>query len=1039
MKTIEGYSLSNHQKRIWKLQEFNEDTLINHLSIRIEGSISIPKFAESLTKCIEEHEALRTCLQEMEAREYPLQVIKEQGLFSFSSPSSLNGGSLSDDLSEHTAIDKLKSKNGPTVHFEIKNIQQEVYELAAYGLSIFIDIRSLASIIQQAFRLYEDDKYTASHESIQYIDYSEWQNELFQDEEFKIEMPPIQSVLPYEKRNEQSNRVYSEQIRQRLEETLASRIKYLGKRYNLKPSSLILSSWKVLLSRLSCSNLPIGIISDGREYEELKQSIGQFEKVLPLQIDYSGFTYIEYAEEWKKQVDNYIDKAEYVNPLKFLDTPKQMVPYQVRYAEMESWSDIFNVSLIDWQSHSENHKLLLTLMPDDTSFNLILQYNGFCYSQEDVNKLIKQFVQFLDVCVSAPEEKLEHLPIFTRDDERQIQDCLNSSYFENSKKNKGTILQILEESARHYSNEPALIDNSKTLTYKELFSKSNRLAQNIKQFIDLEDRVAVCLPRSADAVISILAILKAGGCFVPIDVKWPINRIKYAIKNSGAKLVITNQAGFSDEDVKVLNTEEENFNIQQDDDTPLMSPVLPGQLAYILFTSGSTGVPKGVAVQHDSLLNYLLWIDEEFFGEDLKMPFISELGFDAFLKQMFYPLMRGKCVTLYSEEEVLEPTSFLSKFIDYDLNTLNIVPSLWNTLIEELQKNDQIADTLRKRLTHLMVGGEKISNALLKATWESFPNLKVINLYGPTETTSNATYSYIKNELFVPIGKPVKNTKVLVLNQNMERTAIGESGELYVGGAGLAREYFKNKRLTAEQFVPDPFESGQRLYKTGDTVRLMANGELEYIRRNDEQIKINGKRIELNEVEEVLLSHPGVKEAVVIPHIIEDKTLLAFYTGGVGEGEIREFLRKWLPIYMVPSKIILLSEMPLNSNGKTDRKLLQAFYEKAENARYAAPRTEIEKVISGIWESVLKRNQVGINDNFFELGGHSLNATQIISRLRKIYELEIPVSILFETETVEKLSIGINNMYPNEAAYIRAVSAAYLKAKLMAIEEEEKN
>lgn len=1037
MKTMEGYSLSNHQKRIWKLQGVYEAPFYSFLSVKMNGILSIPRIKECLIECMNRYEILRTRFQEVEGMEYPLQIIDEKVPFSFSYSPSSNKEEDHNLSIQQIVSNRLDVGAGKNVHIEIRKLKDKEYEINLYGLSLCTDLASLKMIIHQAISLYVGNTQLPEEEIIQYVDFSQWQNDIYESEEVQIEIPR-QAVLPYERLNEQSKNLSLQRIKKQIDQTLSSEIKNLGMRYNLSVSSLLLSGWKVFLSKLSCLDMPVGVVAEGREYEELKESVGQFEKVLPVQLDYNDYTYIEYAEKWQKHTKALFDKAEYVNPLTLMSKSEDFIPYQARYIDKIDWPEPFSVSIEDLATYSEKHKLFLTIFPAEEGYKMILQFNACNYRRDDAEKLLNEFIHHLKVCADSPEKKLKCLSFLTETEENFLQDQLNRTYSLDSVRERSSILELLEESFQAHSDLPALVVDSKTLSYRELNSKVNRLARYIKQYINPEDRVAIFLPRSEEAVISILAVLKAGGCFVPIDVKWPVNRVQYAIKNSGASLAITKeQAGLKDINlgIKVLDLEAERLKIQQEDEVPFVSSVLPEQLAYVLFTSGSTGMPKGVSVQHDSLLNYILWVDQQFKNEDLKLPFISELGFDAFLKQLFYPLMRGKKVTLFSEEDVLEPVRFLEKFLEYELNTLNLVPSLWNVLVGEILKDDILAEKVKTGITHLLVGGEKISSVLIKDTWELFPNIQVINLYGPTETTSNSTFSSIKNELFVPMGKPVRNTKVLVLNKEMERTAVGETGELYIGGTSVSRGYFENRSLTATQFLPDPFEHGKRLYKTGDLARLMVNGELEFVGRIDEQIKINGKRADLNEVEAVLRTHPSVKEAIVFPLVQEGTTILAFCTGNAEEEEIKEYLRKWLPVYMVPAKIIALAEFPLNNNGKTDRSSLLALYNRLEKGRYVSPKTELEQVITGIWKSVIKKEQVGIRDNFFELGGHSLNATQIISRIRKIYELDVPVSLLFESETVENLAKGIQELYPHEDKYIRLVSEAYLKAEKMASEE----
>lgn len=1034
VKTVEGFSLSNHQKRIHKLQGIYNMEYYNSLHFKIDGVLSIPKLSECFDLVVNQHEILRTKMQDVNGMEYPIQIINEE------IPISLSYSSSSTEVqNEEESIDivgnKLNVEEGKVIHIDIKKINEKVYELNVFGSSFCVDFVSLQIIVNQAFDKYSRNHTTTDDEIIQYVDFCQWQNELFVNEEWQVENEFTNSILPFETLHQSSRESNMKKIQKSFPFELSKDIHLMEKKYNVPLSTLLLSGWTIFLSKLACSDLPVGIVMDGRNYEELKSSIGQFEKVIPFQLESDQYTFIQYNQLLQEKIESITEKLEYINPLTILPNPENHIPYQFRYVETDpvNTGDI-SFKIENFTSLNERFKLLLFVMSTEENLEAFLQFNASIYRESEVVNLLNQFFSFLKKCVSNPEGTLKNISSLSSKEENTLIENLNQNrYIESEKSGKRTILEFIEEQVEKNEGNLAIITNEESITYRDLQIRSDKLACYLKQFVNIEDRVAVCLPRSVEAIISILAVLKSGACFVPIDPKWPVNRINYVLKNSAAKIIITDQSDLSDSlnGLKFMNLRKDQEVIAQQETDSLQISCLPQQSAYILYTSGSTGMPKGVCVQHDSLLNYLIWFEEQFSCIEIKQPFVAELGFDAFLKQVFSPLMKGESIILFSEDEIVEPLRFIEKFTSNQLNTLNCVPSLWKAICEELQKDDKLIKKMSEKLTLLLVGGEKINSSLLQQTWNMFPDIQVVNLFGPTETTSNATFGHLKNELFVPIGKPIKNTKVYILNEQMELTRFGKTGELYIGGIGVARGYLDQAALTADRFVPDPFNPGGRLYKTGDMARLMVSGDLEFLGRRDEQIKLNGKRVNLNEIQAVLRKHSLVSDIIIVPSESKGSSLLAFFTGDVEEDQIKDFAKKWLPQYMVPARFIMLNELPLNSNGKVDRLALKKLYEKLEKETYIPPRTDFEEVMSSVWKGVLNRKQVGITDNFFELGGHSLNATQIISRIRKIYELEIPVSLLFEKETIETMCKAIHELYPLENDYIEQVSKVFLEAQSM--------
>jgi amino acid adenylation domain-containing protein len=459
-----------------------------------------------------------------------------------------------------------------------------------------------------------------------------------------------------------------------------------------------------------------------------------------------------------------------------------------------------------------------------------------------------------------------------------------------------------------------------------------------------------------------------------------------------------------------LDTDGPAIATHEDSDLPHEST--GGSLAYVLHTSGSSGEPKGVMIEQGSVVNYLRWLNESLLQEVDWLPAIGSLSFDASLKQLFAPLLAGKTVYLI-RDVVKDPSALIRLLQARGRIGLNCVPAVWRVLIEFIRREIARGGLEGRRLTHLFLGGESMPEDLVAESLQLLPHLKIVNLYGPTEATANATSAAVLSPAGISLGYPVANTRVYVLNEWLQPMPEGEAGELFIGGMGVARGYFRRPELTAENFLPDPFSrrNGERLYRTGDLARYRRDGNLEYLGRVDRQVKLRGHRIELSEIESVARRHPEVQECVVVVHERGgENRLLAYFTCRAGSqllpDDLRAYARSRLPEFMSPSAWIMLERMPLNSHGKLDLSALPPFEADARlDLCYVPPRNQLEELMAGVWQEVFGVEKVGVEHNFFsDLGGHSLLAVQAMSRLCEVLQLEIPLRTLFELPTIAALS-----------------------------------
>jgi amino acid adenylation domain-containing protein len=539
-------------------------------------------------------------------------------------------------------------------------------------------------------------------------------------------------------------------------------------------------------------------------------------------------------------------------------------------------------------------------------------------------------------------------------------------------------VSLVDSFERQVTRSPdavAVTCGMESVTYQELNERANRLAHwLIERGVGPECRVAVVLPRSVDLVVALVGILKAGGAYVPVDPEFPAARVDFVVEDCAAVLrlgeheLAQDRTGYPASDPQVR--------------------VAAGNAAYLIYTSGSTGVPKGVVVPHGALVNFLADMrDRTRLGAEDRWLAVTTIAFDIAALEVFLPLMVGAQIVLATKDDVMQPAALVD--LVNCVTVMQATPSLWRMLLAE---EPSALSGLR-----VLVGGEALPAEL--AAGLAGHAAEVTNVYGPTETTIWSTAATITGAC-TPIGRPIANTRVYVLDDYLQPVAVGVTGELYIAGQGVARGYHDRHSLTAQRFVAEPFgPPGSRMYRTGDLVRRNTGGELEFIGRADAQVKIRGFRIEPGEVEATLTAHPDVSQAVAVVH---DERLVGYVVGCPDVEQLRRFARTRLPAYAVPSLIMVIDAVPLSPNGKLDRAALPA----PDVARevYRAPRTPQEEVLCGLFAEVLDLPRIGIDDDFFRSGGHSLLATQLISRMRTVLDIEVPVRVLFEAPSVAALS-----------------------------------
>jgi amino acid adenylation domain-containing protein len=663
---------------------------------------------------------------------------------------------------------------------------------------------------------------------------------------------------------------------------------------------------------------------------------------------------------------------------------------------------------------NERFKLRLSAVRSEDGLVLEFHYDASRLTRAAVERIAGYFETLLAAAVAAAETPVSRLPLLNRAERERIVVEWNQTAAEYPRNR--CFHELFEAQAARTPDRPAVRFNHRLLSYRELNQQANQLAHYLRrQGVGPDSLVGLCLERSAEMMVALLAVLKAGGAYVPLNPDNPKPRLAQQL--SGAVALITEQKLMAQmpefSGALVCLDRAQTLSASEPDTNPEVNTT-PENLVYVIYTSGSTGVPKGVAVRHGNLVNYTHFITRRLELErhlaGLHFATVSTIGADLGNTCIYPALASGGCLHVISYEVSTDAQRFAEYCEKYPLDVLKIVPSHLAALLHSAEAKWFLP---RK---FLITGGEPLTAKLVERVGELGASCEILNHYGPTETTVGSLtlrlteYDW-KNSTTIPIGRPVANTQVYILDAELQPVPVGVIGELYIAGAGVTAGYLNQPERTAERFLQNPFvdDAEAKMYRTGDVARYDEQGRVEFLGRGDDQVKIRGFRIELGEIEAVLGKHTAVKQAVVLAKEDEhgDKLLLAYVVAHrhhtISSDELKTHLQQQLPDYMVPSAIVFLSKIPLTANGKIDRQALPA-PEQMQAKVYVAPRNETEQAVAKIWAEVLRRDRISVDDNFFDLGGHSLLATQVISRLRRELNIELPLRTMFESTTAAKLS-----------------------------------
>jgi amino acid adenylation domain-containing protein/non-ribosomal peptide synthase protein (TIGR01720 family) len=1032
--------LSFAQERLWFLDQLEPSNPFYNIStaMRITGPLDEGALERSLSEIVRRHESLRTTFtfderprqQITPERETSLPVIDLRG-----DPAEEQQPKVS-ALAHEEAQRPFDLSQGPLLRTTLLRLAEEesillltMHHVVSDGWSMGILIREITGLYE-AFSKGRPSPLPDLH--IQYADFAVWQRSWLQGSVFSRQLkywkeqlaglpPTLELPTDHPRPEVQTFRGAIESSV--LPQSLADDLKAICRSEGVTLYMLMLAAFQVLLYRYTGQNdIAIGSPIANRNRKEVEGLIGFFINTLVMRTDLSGGPSFRQVLKRVREVtlgayahqDLPFEKlVEELKPVR--DLSRQPL-FQVMFAFQNTPTTKLEVAGLNFTGLEVDKKTVqfdwnVAMQEIDRGIILEWQYNTDLFEADTVRRMIGHLRHLLESIAARPEQPIAELELLPEAERTRLLRGLNDTAAEYRR--ELCVHELFEQQVERTPTAIALVSGAEELTYAELNSRANQLAHYLRERgVRADTPVGVCLERSAEMVVALLGVLKAGGCYVPLDPEYPRERLSFMLADSRVRLLLTQRrvAGalpqHAAEEVRLDADWEE---IAQSPDMNLAAAAAPESLAYIIYTSGSTGRPKGVMIPRRALHNHMAWMLSRFplTSEDAviqKTPF----SFDASVWEFYAPLLTGARLVMAEPGGHYDPEYLVQLIAAQGVTTLQVVPSLLERLLEEVEPGRC------RSLRRVFCGGEALAARLVERFYERL-GAELYNLYGPTEATIDATFwecAPSPARRSIPIGAPVSNTQVYVLDAEMRLVPAGVSGELYIGGESLGRGYLNRPELTAERFVPHPFSSepGARLYKTGDVVRWNDEGELEYLGRNDEQVKVRGYRIEVGEIEASLLEREEVGQAVVlVKEEGRSKQLAAFVVPKGGEHvdakELRGHLQGRLPEYMVPASIAVVGEMPLTPNGKIDRQaLLSVKAEAAERAsRYAGARNGVEELLARVWQEVLGVERIGIHDNFFELGGESILSIQVIARLRQ-EGLKLSLKQMFQHQTIAELA-----------------------------------
>ena len=1029
----ESAPLSFAQQRLWFLDQLGQDSTAYNIpqAIRLSGPLNVEALQQSLGRMVARHESLRTTFTTVDGS--PIQVIAENGsaampVIDLSELPRAEREAEAPRLATEEAQRPFDLARGPLLRATLLRLDEEEHVLLMTMHHIVSDGWSMGVFFREVSALYEaystDSPSPLPELPIQYADFAIWQRQWLQGEELARQLsywkqqlddaPPVLE-LPTDRPRPpvQSYRGTCQSVM--LPKPLTKALQALSRREGVTLFMTLLAAFKTLLYRYTGQeDIVVGSPTANRTRAEIEGLIGFFVNTLVLRTNLSGNPSFRELLGRVREValgaythqDLPFEKlVEELRPERDLSrTPLFQVMFSLQNAPRAAL-ELPGLSLnrLEVENRTAKFDLTLSMVEGTNGLRGVLEYNTDLFDAATMTRMAEHFQTLLEAIVTHPAQRVAEFPLMSKTERHQLLVEWNDTQAVYPK--DSCIHELFEEQVDRTPDAVAVVFEDEQLTYRELNHRANQFAHYLQKLgVRPEVLVGICVERSLEMIIGLLGILKAGGAYVPLDPAYPKERLAFMLEDAQLLVLLTQERLVErlpkhGARVICLDTGWQAIIAQESEANPV-SGVTADNLAYVIYTSGSTGKPKGVQILHHAVANFLHAMRQQpgLTNQDILFA-VTTLSFDIAALELFLPMIVGARVVVVSREVASDGTQLLGRVANSGATVMQATPATWRLLVEAgWQRSDQLK---------ILCGGEALTRELANQLLAKGTSLW--NLYGPTESTIwSVVHQVDLRDGSVLIGHPIANTQVYVLDRHLQPVPIGIPGELHIGGDGLARNYLNRPELTAERFIPNPFRDGlgARLYKTGDWVRYLSDGNMEFLGRTDHQVKIRGFRMELGEIEAVLGQHPAIQETVVLARedVPGEKRLVAYVVSNPEQvppiDDLRRFLKETLPEYMVPSIYVLLDALPLTLNKKVNRKALPApDRTRAELGDvFVAPRTPVELLIAEIWQDLLGVDRVSVYDNFFDLGGHSLLSMQVIFRLEKKLGLHInPMELIFQT------------------------------------------